>query len=115
MQMGRPQPTPLEQAGLMRGSVLQTSNEGSAASGAPAGFDVSEAQMVERELERASDSDSLQGDQQHLVRTSARRAQGMSSPIAKRLIMPAGILGLVLSCHITLASILQLLCLLMSC
>lgn len=45
---------------------VQTSNDGSAVSGAPAGFDVSEAQMVERELERASDSDSLQGDQ-HLV------------------------------------------------
>ena len=69
----------------MRASVLQTSNEGSAASGAPAGFDVGEAQMVERELERASDSDSLQGDQQHLVTTPACRAQGMPCTRAARL------------------------------
>ncbi|KAK9858891.1 hypothetical protein WJX84_005283, partial [Apatococcus fuscideae] len=47
---------------IQHSEASQTSNDGSAASGAPAGFDVSEAQMVERELERASDSDSMQGD-----------------------------------------------------
>lgn len=64
---------------------VQTSNDGSAVSGAPAGFDVSEAQMVERELERASDSDSLQGDQ-HLVCAACclclqKRASGLEGRI----------------------------------
>ena len=48
----------------------QTSNDGSAASTAHLGFDVSEAQMVERELERVSDTESTYGDS-HLVSYTA--------------------------------------------